>query len=44
MPLECHGYGHGRAIPVLSHDQIGLTGPRRFPLIKILAMQQDNDV
>jgi hypothetical protein len=27
VPLERHGHGHGRAIPVLSHNQVSLTGP-----------------
>src|SRR5271156_3247195 len=44
VALERHGHGGGRAIPVLGHDKVRLTGPRRFFLVLILAVQKDNDV
>jgi hypothetical protein len=44
MALERHGYGHRRAVPVLGHDQVRLTGPRRLPLIHVFTVQKDHNV
>ena len=44
MALERDRNGGSRAIPVLGHDQVGLTSSRRFPLVGIFAMQKDDYV
>jgi Glyoxalase-like domain len=40
MALERHGHGCGWAVPVLGHDQVRLTSPRRLPLIKVFSVQK----
>jgi len=42
MTLERHGYGRDWAVPMLGDDQVRLTGARRLPLVRILAVQKDN--
>ena len=44
MALECNRHGGGRAVPVRCHDQVGLAGPRRLPLVRILTVQKDYNV
>jgi lysophospholipase L1-like esterase len=44
MALERDRHRGGRAVPVLGHDQVRLAGPRRLPLVRILTVQEDNDV
>src|SRR5580704_4805991 len=44
MTLECHGYRGGRAIAMLSHDQVGLSGARRLSLICIFSVQKEDNI
>jgi len=44
MTLERDRHGSGRAVPVLRHDQVRLTGSRRLSLVRILTVQQDHNV
>ena len=44
VPLERHGHGRRRAVPVLGHDQVSLPRPRRLFLISVLAVQKDHNV
>ena len=44
VALERDRHRGGRAVPVLGHDQVRLAGPRRLPLVRILAVQEDHDV
>src|SRR5205807_9137886 len=44
MTLECDGHSGGRTVPVLGHDQVRLTSPRRLSLICILTMQKNHNI
>jgi len=44
VALKRYGYRGRRPVPVLSHDEVGLTGPRRLPLVCVLPVQQDHHV
>ena len=44
MALEGHDYVGGGPVPVLGDDEVGFAGPGRLAFVRVLAVQQDDDV
>jgi hypothetical protein len=44
MTLERHGHDGCRAVPVLGHDEVRLSCPRRLLLVQVLPVQEYDDV